>query len=323
MRHFTRRAFMPAVFFATVAGLLAAAEAKPRRGSKAGAEPARLTFCFHNLRNWVTTDLLEQQVSGTQPARPKSDAEKERVVKALAAIKPDILGVCEIGDSDDLADLQDRLKAAGVDLPHTEMAHGGDVTRRLALLSRLPIKARNSQFNLKYQIGDQTFPHQRGILDVTIAITPTLDIHFLGVHLKSKREVPEASQAEMRRNEARLLRLHMDALFAREPDAAILAYGDFNEHRHEPAIADIIGSPRTGETAMADVLLRDENGEVWTHFWDEADIYSRLDYCFTSRLLRPHVDQRASFIYAAPDFAKASDHRPLVLKISPEPVLKR
>lgn len=303
---------MPAVFFAS-ATLLPGAEPKPER----------LTFCSYNLRNWLTTDRFDLPTPIASTGRPKPEAEKERVVKILAAIKPDILGVCEIGDSDDLEELQQRLKAAGVDLPHTEMAHGGDEARRLALLSRLPIKARNSQFDLTYQIGDQTLPHQRGILDVTIAITPTLDIHFLGVHLKSKREVPEFDQAEMRRNEARLLRLHMDALFAKEPGAAILAYGDFNEHRNEPAIADIIGSPRTGDTAMTDLLLRDSEGAVWTHFWDEADIYSRLDYCFASRLLRPHIDLKGSFIYSTQDFLKASDHRPLVVKISGTPVLRK
>lgn len=307
---------MPAVFFAFTTWL-AAADPEVKQ------VPDSLTFCSYNLRNWLTTDQLDLQPLKRLPPRPKPEAEKERVVRILAAIKPDILGVCEIGDSEDLEELQDRLKAAGMDLPHTEMAHGGDTTRRLALLSRLPIKARNSQLDLKYQIGAQAVPFERGILDVTIAISPTVDIHFLGVHLKSKREVPEFDQEEMRRNEARLLRLHLDDLFKREPGAAILAYGDFNEHRNEPAIADIIGSPRTGETAMQDILLKDIDGQVWTHFWDDADVYSRLDYCFASRLLRPHIDQKASFIYSARDFDKASDHRPLVVKIDPVPVVKK
>lgn len=308
--HLTRRVFGPAVFFVTAALLTA-------------AEPERLTFCSYNLKNWLTMDRFDLQTYKTLPAAGKPEDERVRVVKILAAIKPDILGVCEIGTADDLADLQKRLKAAGIDLPHTELTHGGDETRRLALLSRLPIKARNSQTDLKYQIGTQTLPLQRGILDVTIALTPTFDLHCVGVHLKSKREITEADQAQMRRNEARLLRKHLDAIFVREPNPFILAYGDFNEHRNEPAIGDIMGSPRTGETAMQDVWLKDKDGEVWTHFWDAADTYSRLDYCFTSRLLRPHIDFRKCFIYSARDFDKASDHRPLVLKISREPILKQ
>ncbi len=310
MRHLTRRVFGLAVFFACTA-LLAA------------DEPRQITFCSYNLKNWLTMDRFDMKTYKTLPAAPKPEDEKERVVKILAAIKPDILGVCEIGTSDDLADLQKRLKAAGVDLPHTEHAHGGDSTRRLALLSRLPIKARNSQTNLQYEIGQQTLPFQRGILDVTIAVTPTFDLHCMGVHLKSMREIEEADQAQMRRHEARLLRKHLDALFAREPGARILAYGDFNEHRNQPAIDVVMGSPRTSETAMQDIWLKDRNGEVWTHFWDAADSYSRLDYCFVSRLLRPHIDPLRCFIYSARDFDKASDHRPLVLKISTEPIVRK
>ena len=310
MHFITRRVIGPAVFFLTAALLSA-------------AEPERLTFCSYNLKNWLTMDRFDQQTYKTLPSAPKPEDERVRVVKILAAIKPDILGVCEIGTADDLADLQKRLKAAGIDLPHTELAHGGDPVRRLALLSRLPIKARNSQTDLKYQLGDQTLPFQRGILDATIAVTPTFDLHFVGVHLKSKREITEADQAQMRRNEARLLRKHLDSIFTKEPGARILAYGDFNEHRNEPAISDIMGSPRTSDTAMQDVWLKDVDGEVWTHFWDAADTYSRLDYCFASRLLRPHLDYRKCYIYSARDFDKASDHRPLVIKISPEPILKK
>lgn len=306
----TRRAFGSAVFFATAALLSA-------------AEPERITFCSYNLKNWLTMDRFDMATYKALPAAPKPEDERVRVIQILAAIKPDILGVCEIGTEEDLADLQARLKKAGVDLPHTELAHGGDEVRRLALLSRLPIKARNSQTDLKYQLGDQTLPFQRGILDACIAITPTFDLHLVGVHLKSMREIPDADQAQMRRNEARLLRKHLDSIFTKEPGAAILAYGDFNEHRNERAISDIMGSPRTSDTAMQDVWLKDSNGEVWTHFWDAADTYSRLDYCFMSRLLRPHIDFGKCFIYSSRDFDKASDHRPLVIKISPEPILKK
>lgn len=301
---FTRRVIGPAVFFALAAWLSA-------------AEPQRLTFCSYNLKNWLTMER-----GAGLPPTSKPENERARVVEILAAIKPDILGVCEIGTADDLADLQHRLLQAGVDLPHTELAHGGDETRRLALLSRLPIKTRHSQTTLTYQIGAQTLPFQRGILDVTIAITPTFDLHLLGVHLKSMRPVNDADQALMRRNEARLLRAHIDSIFAHDAGASILAYGDFNEHRHEPAVAEIMGGTRSADTAMLDILLRDANGEVWTHFWDTADVYSRLDYCFTSRLLRPHIDLRQCYIYSDPEVNKASDHRPLVLKISTDPISK-
>ena len=222
--------------------------------------------------------------------------------------------VCEVGDEEDVLDLQKRLKKAGVDLPHLERANGGDTTRTLALLSRFPIVARDSQRTLSYKMGDQTMPFQRGILDATVEFHPGLQVRFLGAHLKSMREVTEGDQNLMRRNEAHLLRNHIDNIMAKNTQARILCYGDFNEHRNEPAIAEIMGS-RASDGYMNELILRDVNGQVWTHYWDAADSYSRLDYVFSSRALRPLIDLRSCRIHHERDFDAASDHRPLVIKI--------
>jgi endonuclease/exonuclease/phosphatase family metal-dependent hydrolase len=276
-------------------------------------ESKEVIFCSYNLKNWLS---MERYLGGAADAvAPKPIAERNRLVEMLAEIHPDVLGVCEVGTADDVADLQNRLKSAGVDLPHVERAHGGDSTRSLALLSRFPISARKSQLDLKYQMGDQTFPMQRGILDATVDLSPTLHVRFLGVHLKSKRATPEADETMMRRNEAHLLRSHIDSIFRQDIGVKLLCYGDFNEHRNEPAIGEIIGS-RSSQAYMTDLPLHDADGLVWTHFWDSADVYSRLDFLFASRNLRPLIDLRKARIYMARDFDKASDHRPLVITIS-------
>jgi len=306
----TRRALWPAVFLG-IASL-----------SAGSVEPESVVFCSYNLKNWLTMDRFDLATKKTLIASPKPEDEKRRVAEIIAAIKPQILGVCEIGTAEDLAHLQTHLKKLGLDLPHTEMAHGGDEQRRLALLSSFPITARNSQTSLTYQLDGKTIAFQRGILDATVRITPAFEVRFLGLHLKSKREVEEADQALMRRHEARLLRKHMDGIFAANPKVRLLAYGDFNEHRNEPAIDTIMGD-RQSESAMLDVQLRDRQGEVWTHFWDAADAYSRLDYFFASRLLRPHLDYRRSFIYSSRAFDKASDHRPIVTTLRLEPFVSK
>jgi TatA/E family protein of Tat protein translocase len=274
-----RRVFGPAVFFVAAALLVC---------GRAGA-PHVLLLQSQELAH--DGPVRPMKTYKTLPAAPKPEDERVRVVKILAAIKPDILGVCEIGTADDLADLQKRLKAAGMDLPHTELAHGGDETRRLAI--DVAAADQGAQFADRSQISDR---HSDAAVSAWHSrcddqpITPTFDLHLVGVHLKSMREITEADQAQMRRNEARLLRKHLDSIFTKEPGARILAYGDFNEHRNQPAIGEVMGSPRTSDTAMQDVWLKDKDGEVWTHFWDAADTYSRLDYCFASRLLRPHID---------------------------------
>jgi len=295
---YLRRALLPAFFL--FSSLLSA------------ADPAEFVFCGFNLKNWLK---MERYVDGeVNPAAGKPEDEKRRVIEILTKIHPDVLGVCEIGDEADVLDLQKRLKKAGVDLPHVERAHGGDSTRTLALLSRFPIVAQDSQRSLSYRMGEQIMPFQRGILDATVEFHPNLQVRFLGVHLKSMREVTEGDQALMRRNEAHLLRNHIDKIITKNTQARILCYGDFNEHRNEPAIAEIMGS-RASDGYMNELTLRDVNGQVWTHFWDAADSYSRLDYAFASRALRPFIDLRSCRIHHERDFDKASDHRPIVIKI--------
>ena len=299
-------AMLAAVLFATLAVAPTwAADTSP---------PQVVTFCAYNLKNWLHMD----RTWGDKPADPKGkpQKEKDKVVAFLKIIQPDILGVCEIGTDTDFADLQKHLSAAGLNYPHTERAHGGDPTRTLGLLSKFPITARNSQTTLTYLIGEQTFPFQRGILDATIQITPDFSFRALGVHLKSMREIPEADQSLMRRNEAHLLRKHIDSILKADPTTKLMAYGDFNEHPKNPPLEEIRGSRAVPETSLSDVYLKDVNGEIWTHFWDWEDSYSRLDYIFVNKAFHPHVKARDSFIFADKDFDQGSDHRPLVLKIS-------
>jgi len=281
----------------------------------AWAQDEAVTFCAYNLKNWLRMQPPAGRAAASE-GQDKPEREKRLVVDFMRQIRPDILGVCEIGTPDDLADLQARLKAAGLDLPHTEFNQGADPARSLALLSRHPILRRDSRGALPYQLEGETLRFQRGILDATVAVSADLEVRFLGVHLKSKREVAEADQALMRRNEAHLTRLHLDSIFAGQPRPKLVLYGDFNEHRNEPAILEIIGS-RAQEGYMIELPVRDRHGLLWTHFWDAADVYSRIDYLFVSRELRPHVDLKHSHVFASDDFDKASDHRPLVLSLRP------
>jgi endonuclease/exonuclease/phosphatase family metal-dependent hydrolase len=271
-----------------------------------------ITFCSYNLKNYLK---MERFVGGKRTEGiGKPEKEIAAVLKFILEIKPDLLGVCEIGSEDDLKDLQARLKAQGLDLPHFEHSHGGDPTRHLALLSRFPIVAVNSQENLKYQIGEQVFSVNRGFLDATVELRKDFPLRLVGVHLKSKRTVPEGDEMLMRRNEAHLLRKHLESILKAAPETRLLAYGDFNEHKNEAPIVEIEGVSGT-DLSMMDILLRDSRGETWTHFWEAADVYSRFDYCFVNRALQSYIDKRKSHIYDSPDYYDGSDHRALVIKI--------
>ncbi len=276
------------------------------------ASPDSLVFCAYNVRNWLIMDRFEDNKVVKDSTKPES--EKAAVITHLKAIAPDVLGLSEIGSADDLREIQSLLKTAGIDLPHSEIAQGGDPTRRLGFLSRFTIASRQSVSDLTYELEGKIFSVQRGFLDATIQPRPNLNFRFIGVHLKSMREVPEADQALMRRNEASLLRKHLDGILSESPESAILLYGDFNEYRHEAPIKAIQGS-RTGVLFMEDIRITDKRGETWTHYWEAADSYSRLDYLFMSRAMKPFIDVSHSFIFDSHDFDQASDHRPIVTKL--------
>ncbi|WP_396257763.1 endonuclease/exonuclease/phosphatase family protein [Haloferula sp. A504] len=264
-----------------------------------------LRFIAYNVENWLTMDryIDGKRING----KPKPDSEKEAVVSIIARHRPDVLGLCEVGTPADLADLQDRLKAAGVDLPHAHHTGGFDDTRRLAMLSRHPFANVELHENLEYQLEGRTFGMGRGILDVTVD-SPVGDIRFLGAHLKSKREIPEADQEMMRRAEAHLLREQATRILTADPTTALIVYGDLNDTRNSSAVRTVRG-PRSGPLKLGMAWLKDERGQTWTHFWDFQDVYSRFDYVLFSEALTERALWDECKLLDDPEWADASDHR--------------
>ena len=283
--------------------------------------PAPVRFVSWNLRNYLHTES-PSAAGRTSGTRPKPADEVAAVTRILLTIKPDIAGFCEVGGPGDLAALQQRLKSAGLDLPNTELVQAADPDRHLVLLTRFPIVARQSRTALSYLLDESQLPVQRGFLDVTLQITESYQLRCVGVHLKSRRDVPEASEALMRRNEAHLLRQYAEEILTASPETNLLVYGDFNSTRDEPAmraIAGIRGSPG----ALNALTPQDDRGERWTFYFPEADTWSRIDFLMASRGLLPEVDDAKSSIYSGGDWLKASDHRALSTVIIPRDVTRR
>ncbi len=280
-----------------------------------GATPAiqvvdgtAVRFVTYNVQNWLT---MERFANGKRVASPKPEKERRAVVQALLAAKPDILGISEIGNEADIQDLQKRLGDAGMPLPHAHLNRGADDTRSLVILSKYPIAKTVARDNLAYRMQGEDFRMQRGILDASID-TPAGSFRFLGVHLKSKREVDEGDEEEMRRNEAHLLRRELDAILNRDSGARLVVYGDFNDTRNSSAIRTVQG-PGRSPTALTTIPLKDSRGHYWTHHWDYQDVYSRIDYVMVSPVLRDLVDRDRSKILDGEEVAGASDHRPLLV----------
>ncbi|RYD25900.1 MAG: endonuclease/exonuclease/phosphatase family protein, partial [Verrucomicrobiaceae bacterium] len=265
-------------------------------------------FITYNVENWLT---MERRVDGKiQKGKPKPESEKKAVVEILVRHSPDIIGLCEVGKATDLAEIKERLKVAGLDLPHSHYTGGSDPTRHLALLSRFPIVSTAKPAETEYRLGGQTFAINRGILDATVEARGK-SYRFLGVHLKSKRDSEQGDQEEIRLHEARLLRRHLDSIFKGDPDARLIVYGDFNDTRSTPVLKTITGK-YSAPTSLTAIPAQDSRQTAWTHHWALHDIYSRVDFVMVARSLRQGVDFKAAKVIDDEGWEKASDHRPVL-----------
>lgn len=269
-----------------------------------------MRFLAYNLKNYLT---MRRYINGEAVYRQKPREEIDALVQIISTAKPDILGVCEIGTQADLEDLQNRLKLAGVSLPHSHRVSGSDRTRALGLLSRYPIVGTGTPRKTNYTIEGAPFSISRGILDTTVKI-PRGKIRLLGVHFKSKRPVPEADQALMRRNESLLLRQHIEEILASNPDTQLLAYGDFNDTRNSKSVSSVRGRSNS-HAHLKIVELLDKRGESWTHHWRHEDIYSRIDFVMVNSMLEPHINRELSRLLDPENWETASDHRPMLIVI--------
>ncbi|HEU4678453.1 MAG TPA: endonuclease/exonuclease/phosphatase family protein [Terrimicrobiaceae bacterium] len=241
-----------------------------------------------------------------QPVKP--EAEIAAVIKVLNRIKPDIIGLIEIGDESMLEDFHARLKAAGLEYAHREWIQGADETRHICLLSRFPIVERNSRPDVRFELDGKPVRMNRGILDVTVAINADYHLRLVGAHLKSRRDVPEYDQARMRAKEASLLRKHLEEILTASPETNLMLFGDLNDTKNEYPVRQIIGSKGTPDHMM-DLWLRDSRGERWTYYWKTADEYSRIDYFLVSPGLLKEVVLEKCGIDDSPFWDEASDHR--------------
>lgn len=287
-----------------VAAILLALVAVATQPARALLPGEPFMVASYNVENWLS---MERQVDGEHVAASKPEREKQAVVDVITAHKPDILGIVEIGQTEDLEDLRKRLKAAGLDYPYFEWTSGPDPARHIALLSKFPIVERNSVTNIPFDLDGKPQAVQRGFLDVTIEPAKDYRIRVIGVHFKSRREVPEFDQAALRGKEAEALRSHVDAILEAEPDSNVLLFGDFNDTRNEYPIRHLLGGPTSRR--LKDLSLSDSLGDRWTHFWKSADIYSRIDYLIVSPGLAREVDRDKRGIDRSENWFVGSDHR--------------
>jgi endonuclease/exonuclease/phosphatase family metal-dependent hydrolase len=254
------------------------------------------TITTYNVENWNAIERWGK------PDQPKPSWARAAVVNTLTNVRPDVLAIEEMGSTNDLTELHHRLRAKGMDYPYSEWIQAADSARHVALLSRFPITRRFSRTDYTYRLDGQLVPIQRGILDVLIQVNPHYAFRALVVHLKSKRATEQGDQSQMRLEEARLLRAHIDRALRQTPHLNLIAMGDFNDTLDSPPMRALVGP-------ISPLPALDSEGRDNTHYWKKQKEYSRLDYLMVSPGMTNEYVPDSARIADYPGWNKASDHR--------------
>jgi endonuclease/exonuclease/phosphatase family metal-dependent hydrolase len=276
----------------------------------------------------VATYNIENYLDEPTRSRPAKSAEaKAKVQESILALKPDVLAVEEMGSLSALHELQQSLKAKGLDLPYWQHVQGFDTNVHVALLSKYPFRAEHPHTNDAFLLNGKRFQVSRGFAEAEIEVTSNFTFTVLAAHLKSKRPIPQADESELRLEEAKVLREKVDAILAANPNAMLVVLGDMNDTKNAASTKAIIGR---GKTKLIDCRPVERNGDdlgsgtnrkptrniAWTHFYAVEDTYSRLDYIFVSAAMATHWVTNQSFVLSIPNWGVGSDHRPVTISLS-------
>jgi endonuclease/exonuclease/phosphatase family metal-dependent hydrolase len=272
----------------------------------------------------VATYNVENYIDEATDTRFVKSAEaKAKVRESIRALKPDVIAFEEMGGTNALLELRDSLKADGLDLPYWEHVTGFDTNIHVAVLSRFPITARRPHTDDSFLLNGRRFRVGRGFAELDIQVNTNYSFTLMAAHLKSKRTVAQADEAELRLEEAKLLREKIDARLAANPNANLVVVGDFNDTKDAASTKAVIGR---GKNKLVDTRPAERNGDntpspnpawdprnvAWTHFYGKEDTYSRIDYILLSLGMAREWVTNETYVLTLPNWGVGSDHRPIV-----------
>jgi endonuclease/exonuclease/phosphatase family metal-dependent hydrolase len=152
---------------------------------------------------------------------------------------------------------------------------------------------------------------------------------LIAAHLQSKRAVAQADEAELRLEEAKLLREKVDAVLATNPNANLVVLGDFNDTKDSASAKAVIGR---GKHKLVDTRPAERNGDnapspnpaweprnvTWTHYYGKEDSYTRIDYILLSPGMAREWVTNDTYVLTMANWGVGSDHRPIVATFEAE-----
>jgi endonuclease/exonuclease/phosphatase family metal-dependent hydrolase len=283
------------------------------------SDATTFTVATYNLENYIDFP------AGTRPT--KSTASKGKIRESIEALRANVLALQEIGGTNALLELRSSLQAEGLDYPYWEHVSGSDTNIYVAVLSQFPIVARRPHSREGFLLGGRRFRVSRGFAEVDIQVNSRYTFTLITAHLKSRRPVAEADEAELREQEALVLREKIDVRLKANPDANLIVLGDFNDVKDSRSTRMVVGR---GKLGLIDTRPAERNGDnqpnpnpqfaprniTWTHHYGKEDTYSRIDYILLSRGMAREWETNGTYVLALPNWGLASDHRPILATFS-------
>ncbi|HVU26768.1 MAG TPA: endonuclease/exonuclease/phosphatase family protein [Verrucomicrobiae bacterium] len=283
-----------------------------------------ISNCFAGTFRVATYNVENYLDQPTESRRfVKSDEAKAKIRESIEAINPDVLALEEMGSTNALIELRASLKTEGQNFPFWEWIEGADTNIHVAVLSKFPIVARYPHTNDEFLLDRKRFRVERGFAEVEIQAATNFDFTLIVAHLKSRRPVPNADQAEQRLEEAKVLRGIIDEHLKTNADAKLIVLGDLNDVQNSASTKEIIGR---GKFKLTDTRPAERNGDnlpnpnphyaprnvTWTHYYGVEDSYSRIDYILLSPAMARDWVTNETYIPTIPNWGVGSDHRPIV-----------
>lgn len=268
------------------------------------AKPVR--FLMYNVRNYFVAGEAQR---AKYRIYPKPDYSKDAVADVIASVKPEVVGLIEMGGKKAVEDLRQRLQKRGLSYPHVRVLERQGEDRALALLSQYPIAADHSKADYGLY-NSKKMKMLRGLIDVTVKLSDGRQFRFMGAHIKSRVTDNDAAATSLRTAEAKTIAMHVASAMKSAPKLPILLYGDWNDSPEDTSLS-ILGKGTSPQSALTRLTPKDSTGKDWTLYYKQGDEYFIFDQIYVNSVMKARMrgSLKSGVIDLQPATKAASDHR--------------
>ena len=151
----------------------------------------------------------------------------------------------------------------------------------MAILSQIPFKQVRFHSDLEFKYFEGVSSPSRGCLKLNSKLTVYPGVCSISTSRANGRKgMMILKQTYVEKKEARVIRDYIRKTYPVGSGHEFLILGDFNDFKHSAPLRRFLSVSDKPITTMIPCV--DSRGHAWTHHYEKADTYSRLDYILAS-----------------------------------------